>query len=431
MPENTGQGWWGKLGIGGRPQRAWALYDWANSAFITIVVTAVYPIWFQRVAAAGAEGAAGRHAMASFWSLLTIALMAPFLGAVADLAGGKKRFLGAFLALGVLATAGLAFVPAGSWALASALFILANIGVTGSFVFYDSLLPHVASDEEIDRVSTAGYGLGYLGGGLLLALALAAISFPQRFGLADSGVATRVAFFATAVWWAGFAIPLFRHVPEPEVADRIGVGQALRGAVGRLVDTARHLGRYREAFLMLVAAMVYLDGVGTIYRMGTTFGAELGLPETALITAILLVQFLGIPFAFLFGAMARRIGAKRAILVGIAIYLGISVYGYFVQTLTQFFILAGLVATVQGGVQALSRSLFASMIPRDRSSEFFGLFAIFERFAGMFGALVFAQAIAATGSSRVGVLAVVVFFAVGGVLLSRVDEEAGRAAAER
>lgn len=422
--------WLARLGLGRRELRAWALYDWANSAFITIVVTAVYPIWFQRVAAAGAEGAAGYHAMASFWALLTIALLAPFLGALADQTGGKKRFMGAFVALGVLSTAGLAFVPEGSWQLASALFIVANIGVTGSFVFYDSLLPHVASDDEVDRVSTAGYGLGYLGGGLLLAVALAAITFPARFGLADSGIATRAAFLATALWWAAFAIPLFLHVSEPPAPGGGSVRAALGGAIGRLVDTAKHLGRYRDAFLMLVAAMVYLDGVGTIYRMGTTFGAELGLPETALIGAILLVQFLGIPFAFLFGALARRIGAKNAILVGITIYLGISIYGYFVQTLTQFFVLAGLVATVQGGVQALSRSLFASMVPRERSSEFFGLFAIFERFAGMLGALVFARAIATTGSARIGVLAVVVFFGVGGALLSRVDEAAGRAAAE-
>lgn len=419
-----------RIGLGRPELRAWALYDWANSAFITIVVTAVYPIWFQRVASAGEPLAAGRHAMASFWSLLAIALLAPFLGALADQTGGKKKFLGGFLVLGILSTAGLAFVPTGAWQLASGLFILANIAVTGSFVFYDSLLPHVASDEEIDRVSTAGYGLGYLGGGLLLALALAAISFPSRFGFADSGIATRAAFLATAAWWGIFAIPLFRDIPEPPAPGGGSVGRALSGAVHRLVDTARHLGRYRDAFLMLLAAMIYLDGVGTIYRMGTTFGAELGLPETALIGAILLVQFLGIPFAFAFGALARRIGAKRAILIGITIYLGISIYGYFVHTLTQFFVLAGLVATVQGGVQALSRSLFASMVPRERSSEFFGLFAIFERFAGMLGALVFARAIAVTGTSRVGVLAVVGFFAIGGLVLSRVDEAAGRAAAE-
>ena len=422
--------WLDRIGLGRPELRAWALYDWANSAFITIVVTAVYPIWFQRVAAAGEERAAGHHAMASFWSLLTIALLAPFLGALADQVGGKKRFLTAFLALGVLSTMGLAFVPAGAWQMASMLFILANIGVTGSFVFYDSLLPHVAREDEIDRVSTAGYAMGYLGGGLLLAVALAAISMPTRFGLANADVATRAAFFATGVWWAVFAIPLLRHVPEPAAPVGGSARRALAGALRQLADTARHLGRYRDAFVMLIAAMVYLDGVGTIYRMGTTFGAELGLPQTALIAAILLVQFLGIPFAFAFGALARRIGAKRAILVGLGLYLAISVYGYFVQTMTQFFVLAGLVATVQGGVQALSRSLFARMTPPSRSSEFFGLFAIFERFAGMFGALVFVQAIAITGTSRVGVLAVVVFFAVGGLLLTRVDEKRGEAAAQ-
>jgi UMF1 family MFS transporter len=427
---HTFRRWLERLGLGRKDLLAWAMYDWANSAFITVIITAVYPIFFQRVAAQGLEGsvATGRHALATFWALLTIAVLSPFLGAVADYKAMKKRLLGTFMALGVAATVAMVLIQPGQWLFAATLFVLANIGVTGSFVFYDSLLPHIAGGEEMDRASTAGYALGYLGGGLLLGVCLVVLAAPARFGFSSTLGATRFSFLAVAGWWVVFSVPLFRHVAEPRTettADEL-VASLPVVAVRRLRRTFGELRRYRQAFLLLVAVMIYNDGIGTIYRMAAIYGAELGLPDSALIQAILLVQFLGIPFAFLFGALAGRMGTKRAILLGLGVYLGISVLGYYMKTVAHFYLLAVLVATVQGGTQALSRSLFASVVPRFKSSEFFGFFAVFEKFAGTLGPLVFASIIAWTGSSRNAVLAVIAFFLVGGALLLAVDVEEGR-----
>jgi MFS transporter, UMF1 family len=318
--------------------------------------------------------------------------------------------------------------------------VLSLIGVAGSFVFYEALLPHIARGEEIDRVSTAGYALGYVGGGILLALNLAWIQKPALFGLPagpglDEAAATlpaRLAFVSVAVWWLLFAIPLFRRVPEPAPrleADEGGDASPVRISFVRLAETFRELRGYRQAFLMLLAFLIYNDGIQTIIKMATAYGTELGIGQSALIGAILLVQFVGIPCSFLFGMMAGRIGAKRALFVGLMAYTLISILGYYMRTAAHFYALAGLVGMVQGGTQALSRSLFASMVPHHKSGEFFGFFSVFEKFAGIFGPLIFAGTIAATGSSRNAILSVIAFFAVGAAILAFVDVGAGQAAA--
>ena len=430
----------GRLGLRTREQRAWAMYDWANSAMITIIVTAVFPIFFSSYAAAGLPAATAtfRFSVATTIGLTIIAVLAPILGVVADNRAAKKRFLGVFLGLGVAAVASMFFIQQGHWLLAAVLFVLANIGANGSFVFYDSLLPHVADRDEIDRVSTAGYALGYVGGGLLLVAALAVIQNPGLIGIptgegatpAEGSLPARLSFVAVAVWWVVFSIPLFRRVREPALrvteAER---DASIGGAFLQLKDTVTALGKYRNAFLMLVAFLVYNDGIGTIIRMATIFGNEIGIDRGALIGSIVMVQFVAIPFAFAFGALAGVIGAKRSIILGLMVYAGIAVFGYFLTTATQFFFLAFLVAMVQGGTQALSRSLFGSMIPRNRSGEFFGLFAVFEKFAGVIGPAVFALVIAVTDSSRNGVFALIVFFVVGGALLLLVDVDEGKRAA--
>ncbi len=414
-----------RLGLDRRELRAWAAYDWANSAFITVVVSAVFPIFFVKVAGADlAETEASRRfTIATTIALALSAVLAPVLGAIADRAPVKKRFLLAFSALGVLATLAMTTIDRGDWLWALVLFGVANLGANGAFVFYDALLPHVARPHEVDRVSTAGYALGYLGGGLLLA-ALGAT------GLGSIGL-VHLAFAITAVWWAAFAIPLFRHVPEPALPpERRARGlAALRAAFTDLRATYRELRRFPQAALMLVAFLIYNDGIGTIYRIAVVYGAELGLDTSSLITALVVVQFVGIPATFAFGALAGRIGTRAAILLGLAVYAGVSVYGYYMTTATDFFVLAVMVGLVQGGTQALSRSLFASMIPRHRSSEFFGLFAVFEKFAGIAGPAIFAGAQTLFGSSRPAILSIIVFFAVGALLLTRVDVAAGRAAA--
>jgi MFS transporter, UMF1 family len=419
------------------------MYDWAASAMQTTVMVAVFPIYFVKVAGANLpeSSATQRLATVNTLALVLIALASPVLGAVSDYGGNKKRFLAAFMALGVAAVAGLFFVHTGELALASWLFIAALVGVAGSFVFYEALLPHIARSHEIDRVSTAGYAVGYIGGGILLALNLAWIQKPAWFGLPagpglDESAATlpaRLAFLSVAVWWLVFSTPLFRRVPEPparlEPDEHVGESP-VRAAFVRLGETFRELRGYRQAFLMLLAFLIYNDGIQTIIKMATAYGTELGIGQSALIGAILLVQFVGIPCSFLFGMLAGRIGAKRALFLGLLAYTVISLLGYYMKTAAQFYVLAGLVGMVQGGTQALSRSLFASMIPHHKSGEFFGFFSVFEKFAGIFGPLIFAGTIAATGSSRNAILSVIAFFAVGAAILALVDLEEGQREAQ-
>jgi UMF1 family MFS transporter len=419
------------LGLHRQELRAWAMYDWANSAFICTIMTAVFPIYYVRVAGAGLAPAEAteRFATATTVGLLIAAVLGPILGTLADYVAIKKRLLATFLGMGVAATAMMWFISRGDLLLASLLFILANVGANGSFVFYEALLPHVARPDEMDRVSTAAYAMGYIGGGILLVVNLAAIQKPDLFGLPSVEIASRLSFVSVAVWWLLFSIPLFRRIPEPPVAREADEGPRMnpvRVAFDRLGETFRALRGYKQAFLMLLAFLIYNDGIGTIIRMATAFGTELNIPQSTLITAIVVVQFVGVPFAFLFGSMAGWIGAKRAVFIGLAAYVGISILGYHVQDGDDFMRLAVLVGVVQGGTQALSRSLFASMIPRHRSGEFFGFFSVFEKFAGIMGPLIFALVLNATGTSRSAILAIIAFFVVGGILLAFVDVEEGQ-----
>ena len=426
-----------RFGLGTRPRLGWGLYDWANSAFYTIVVTAVYPVFFEAYASAGSPpgAAAYRHSWATTIALVVAALLSPVLGVAADSMGAKKKLLGLFLGLGVISTAATALVQEGQWLLAATCFVVGNIGIVGSLVFYDSLLPHLVAgerrEEEMDRISSAGYALGYLGGGLALLFALVVVAKPQAFGFSDTYAAMRASFVGCAVWWGLFSLPLFRWLPEPpRSGPPVPLAALPRVAIAELASTFRHLRRYRQALLLLVAVAIYSDGIGTIVRMAAIFGADLGIGTGTLIATVLAIQFVGIPFAVLFGALGAKIGAKRAILVALAIYIGISIYAYFVKTATGFIVLGLLVGTVQGGAQALSRSLFASFVPPQRSSEFFGFFSVFEKFAGILGPAAFGVVIAATGSTHAAILVVVAFFVVGGALLLRVDVEEGRRAAQ-
>jgi UMF1 family MFS transporter len=422
-----------RLGLPRPDVRAWAMYDWANSAFTTTIITAIFPVYFTSVAGADLPPGEATRLLArtTTIALATSAVLAPFLGALADVAPIKKRLLGLFTALGCIAAGSLVLVHRNDWLLASVLFGIGNIGFTASLTFYDSLLPHIARRDEIDRVSTAGYALGYLGGGLLLAVNVAWILSPSTFGLRDAGQASRLSFLSVAVWWVLFSIPLFRRVPEPAVRGGARTGsttELIRKSFVGLVHTIRDLRRYRNAFVLLVAFVIYSDGIGTIIRMATSYGTELGLDQGALITAILLVQFAGIPFAFLFGLLADRIGAKPSVFIALGVYIAITVMGYYMRTERDFYVLALMVASVQGGSQALSRSLFASMIPKDRSSEFFGFFSIFEKFGAILGPATFELASRMTGSSRSAILSVVVFFVVGAAVLAFVNVREGQEA---
>ncbi|HEX2461112.1 MAG TPA: MFS transporter [Vicinamibacterales bacterium] len=423
-----------RLGLDRRELRAWAMYDWANSAFQTTIITAVFPDFFAAVAAADLAPAiaTARYAWATTIAVGIVAVMGPILGAIADYRALKKRMLGAFMAIGVVATLMMATIDRGEWAYASIVFIVANVCIAASFVFYDSLLPHIARPDEMDRVSTAAYAMGYLGGGLLLVINLLWILMPTNFGIPDTITAIRLSFVSVAIWWLVFSIPLFRDVREPAPAleqDETGAENPVHAAFVRLRETFQELRGYRQAFLMLVAFLLYNDGIQTIIRMATIYGAEIGIDRDARIAAFVVVQFVGVPFSFLFGAIAARIGAKTSIFVALTVYTAISILGYFMTSAWQFFVLAFLVGTVQGGSQALSRSLFARMIPKHKSSEYFGFFSVFEKFAGVAGPALFAGSVTLFGSSRAAVLSVILFFVAGALVLTRVDVAEGEAQA--
>ena len=423
--------WARRLGLGSRELRAWAMYDWANSAFATTIIAAFLPIYYQRVAASQFT----ELERTTYWGLTTaialaiIAVLSPVLGAIADYMGAKKRFLAVFMGFGVTFTALLYFVGEGDWLLASAIFIVARIGFAGANVFYEALLPSVARENDLDRVSTAGYAMGYAGGGVLLALNAAWYLFPETFGFTDDGQIFRASFVSVAVWWALFSIPLFRTVWEPD--PRLGAGEAagLNPATAgftRVAATLREIRGHPDLFLFLLAFLIYNDGVGTIVSMATPYGLEVGIEPGQIIGALVLVQFLGIPFTFAFGQFASHVSARSAIFVCLVAYSGIAALGFFMSEAWHFWALAVGVAMVQGGIQGLSRSLYASMIPAGRSTEFFGFYSVSSKFGAIAGPLVFVTVGLSRGSSRWGILSLVVFFAVGAALLTRVNVAAGQ-----
>jgi UMF1 family MFS transporter len=423
-----------RLGLHRRELRAWAIYDWANSAFWTTVIVAVFPPFFSDYAAAGLTPAEAttRFAWSTTLAVTLVAILGPILGAVADYRAMKKRLLAVFMAVGVTATLLMTTIDRGNWTYAALLFVVANIGVAASQVFYDSLLPHIAAPDELDRVSTSGFALGFLGGGLLLLVNLAWILSPSTFGLPDTVAAIKLSFASVAFWWLIFSIPLLRRVPEPPPAlaeDETGSENSIRTALVRVWDTFHELRGYRQAFLMLVAFLLYNDGIQTIIRMASIYGTEIGIDRNAQIAAFVVVQFTGIPCSLGFGWLAGRIGPKRALYLSLTVYIGISILGYFMTTTWHFFALAFLVGMVQGGSQALSRSLFARMIPKHKSSEYFGFFSVFEKFAGIFGPALFAASVTLFGSSRAAILSVIVFFIVGAAVLTRVNVAEGEARA--
>ena len=407
------------------------MYDWANSAFATTIIAAFLPIYYSQVAASQLP----KVVATAYWGYTTaialaiIAVLSPVLGAIADYMGAKKRFLAVFMGFGATFTALLWFIGDGEWLLASVIFIVANVGFAGANVFYEALLPSVAREHDIDRVSTAGYALGYFGGGVLLALNVAWYLSPQSFGFSDVGQAVRASFVSAALWWALFSLPLFRTVREPDPqlrsTETAGLNPAKVG-FSRVAATLKEIRGHPDLFVFLLAFLIYNDGVGTIIRMAAIYGEEIGIGTGHLIGALLLVQFVGVPFTFAFGQFATRMSAKSGVFVCLAAYSAIAVLGFFMSEAWQFWGLAAGVAMVQGGIQGLSRSLYASMIPLGRSTEFFGFYSVSSKFAGIAGPLVFAAVGQSMGTSRWGILSLVVFFVVGAVLLTRVNVAAGQ-----
>lgn len=408
---------------------AWAMYDWANSAFATTIMGAVFPPFYRQLAIAAGLSEANATAAWAYTtsvSLLIIAVLAPVLGAISDHTGGKKRFTAFFVGIGVIATGLCVILGQDTYVLASIFFIFGNIGFAGAELFYESLLPHIAKKGDIDRISTRGYAMGYVGGGILLVFNVLWILYPGSFFMPDADFAIKASFFSVAVWWAVFTIPLLLHVPEPPVSKQLKATEnPVRAGFVQLRQTFGQIARYKQLLLFLVAFWIYNDGIGTIIKMATAYGDEIGIGMTDLIIALIITQFVGIPFAFGFGWLAGKIGTKRAILLSLIAYTLISISGYFMQTATHFYILAFAVGTVQGGSQALSRSLYGVMIPKRQSAEFFGFFSTSSKFAGILGPLLFGLVSQLAGGSRLSIVSLIVFFIVGGFLLSRVDEQEG------
>jgi UMF1 family MFS transporter len=407
---------------------SWALYDWGNSAFATTVIAAVLPTYYGTVAAANLSP----NIATSYWgysttiAMLLLVFFAPFLGTLADYKQAKLKFLLGSVIVGVSFTAMLFFVTEGDWLMASVFYILGRIGWSGANIFYDSLLPHISADNEIDQVSTLGYAAGYLGGGLLLSLNLVMILSPQTFGIPDTQMGTRLSFITVACWWALFSIPLLKNVPEPQTQIKSqNKGNSFVVAFKRLAQTFKEIRKFRQAFLFLIAFWFYNDGIGTIIVMAVMFGTEIGIGQEHLIGAILAVQLIGVPFTILFGKLAIKMTVKRAIYLGLIVYTLISIGGYFMESALHFWILAIAVGMVQGGTQALSRSLFGLMTPKKKSAEFFGFFDVAQKFSGILGPALFGIIGQLTGSSRLSIITLIIFFIGGMYMLEKIKLEEG------
>lgn len=404
---------------------SWALYDWANSAFATVVMAAFFPVFFKQYWSAGVPVTEStfRLGIANSSASLAIVLLAPILGAIADRASARKRFLLFFTVLGVAASAGLYLVERGEWQLAMVLYAAGAIGFAGANVFYDALLPALVPERRLDWASSLGYGLGYLGGGLLFGLCVWLTVQPQRFGLEDSAQAVRVSFLMVAGWWLVFTLPLALWVREP---PRVGKqGGSIRAGIGQLIETFRHIRQLRVVALFLLAYWLYIDGVDTVVRMAIDYGMSLGFGVSDLMLALLLTQFVGFPAALLFGYIGQRIGAKRGIMICIGVYVLVISWAHGMEQVREFYWLAAIVGLVQGGIQALSRSLYARIIPRDKSAEFFGFYNMLGKFAAVLGPVLMGVVAVGSGDSRLALLSTIVLFAAGALLLWRVDVERG------
>jgi MFS transporter, UMF1 family len=401
----------------------WALYDWANSAFALTLMAAFVPVLNKDYWSAGAAPgvATFRLGAASSTAAIAVALLAPALGAIADRGGAKKKFLAFFVATGVAMTASLALAGNGQWGMALTIYALACVGFSGANVFYDSLLVSVAEADKFDVVSALGYSLGYIGGALLFAFNIWTVLQPERFGLPDKMAAVRWSFFSVAVWWTVFSLPLFWCVREdPAAGPKAGMRATVAAGFRQLRETFREIRQLRAVWLFLLAYWLYIDGVDTVVQMAVAYGGELGLPTKSLMLALLITQLVGFPAALVFGRLGERIGPKRAILGGLVVYVGVCGLGYGLRHVGQFYLLAVIVGLVQGGVQALSRSLYARLIPADKAGEFFGFYNMLGKFAAILGPLLMGGVGWATGNPRLGILAVVILFVAGGGLLTRV-----------
>jgi UMF1 family MFS transporter len=411
-----------------KPIISWALYDWANSTFATTVMAGFFPVFFKSYWSAGAVVTESTFQLGLANSLASIVIMilAPILGAIADKGGARKKFLLFFTAMGVVMTGGLYFVERGMWEWAVLLYMAASIGFAGGNVFYDALIVTVAPKKKLDVVSALGYSLGYLGGGILFAFNVAMTLWPHSFGLADAAQAVRWSFVMVAVWWGIFSIPIMLFVKEPRATDQIAAAEMISGGWQQLLATFHHVRRLRALWLFLIAYWCYIDAVNTIIRMAVDYGMSLGFESKNLIVALLITQIVGFPAALVFGKLGERFGAKAGVFIAIAVYIGITLWAMRMDRVEEFYLLAAIIGLVQGGIQSLSRSLYAGMIPPDKSGEFFGFYNMLGKFATVLGPVLMGVVGVLSGNPRLSLLAVVALLVIGAALLYLVDISEGQ-----
>lgn len=395
------------------------LYDWANSAYSVVITTAIFPIYYKSVATAQGVNTVNSTAYLAYTvsiATLILAILGPLLGAVANYEGMKKKLFFTFFAIGSVATFSLAFVPSDNWLLLLILYVFTAVGFHGANIFYDSFLVDVTTYERMDYISAKGFGLGYIGSTIpFLASIVIIISAQMEWISLSVSTASKLAFIITAVWWITFTIPMLRHVTQQSGLPK--PPKVIQASLHTTWHTLKQIPQYRHVFIFLIAYFFYIDGVGTIIAMSTAYGTDLNISATTLLIVLFVTQLVAAPFSILYGRLAKKYGPKRMLYVGISVYIIVCIYAFFLKTAIDFWILAMLVATSQGGIQSLSRSYFAQIIPKEKASEFFGFYNIFGKFASIMGPLLVATTAQLTGSTAYGVFSLIILFIIGGVLL--------------
>ena len=411
---------------------SWSLYDWANSTFSTTVMAGFFPIFFKQYWSTAAEVTVTTWylGLANSIASILVATLAPFLGAIADKASVKKRLLIFFAFLGIISTGTLSIINQGQWIIAIVFYVTASIGFMSANIFYDSLLPSVAQKGKRDFVSSFGYALGYIGGGILFLINVLMYLKPELFGISDAASAIKLSFLTVAIWWAVFSIPIMVFVKEPSVSENIGITNSIKLGFNQLKSTITTIKKFKVVTTFLIAYWFYIDGVDTVIRMAVDYGTSIGFSTSALITALLLVQFIAFPATLIYNWFASKIGIKRGIFIGIIGYVLISIFASLVSKEWHFYAIAVMIACFQGGIQALSRSLYSTIIPKSNAAEFFGFYNMFGKFAAIIGPPLVGYIGLVTGNPRIGILSVIMLFILGGIMLAKVDVEEGERVAQ-
>ena len=397
---------------------SWALYDWANSAFATTVMAGFFPIFFSQYWSNPDNLSVSTFYLGLGNSIasLIVALLAPILGAIADRGSYKKKFLIFFAFLGIVMTLGLGFISQGMWPIALLVYIFSTIGFSGANIFYDSLLPSVSNEKNVDDVSALGFSLGYLGGGILIIINFLMISYPASFGLVDAIEATKYAFISVGVWWALFSIPLMLFVEEPKFHESESLSDSVINGLIQFRNTFNDLKKLKVVATFLLAYWLYIDGVDTVVRMAANFAFTLGFDQASIMGALVLIQLVAFFATLIYIKIANYIGLKNGIYLGILGYCVILFAGYFVESITHFYIVALLIGCFQGGIQSISRSLYSRIIPEQKSAEFYGFYNMLGKFAALLGPLLVGLITFLTNDPRIGMLSISIFFILGIIL---------------